>query len=252
MTHRAKDILRSCLLAAATAFAFVPAENSQALPDTSAAPNLSQPQAGDDWEQVAPKMKARSLSRVESLQGTATVTREDRDPVPLKVGDPIFLHDRVDTMANSSVGFLMRDLSVVAIGEKSRFILDQLGLEDNRQWPLPLFVLRSGSLQLVITRKNQMKLPMGNVLVQNSSVFASYDPKAGRAVVLSRPNAGGRVRSGSLTAILPTGDEVGSVTAENDGWNWVNEEAPVQKKLVASEAQKLAAPTEAVLGAFFK
>ncbi len=73
-----------------------------------------------------PAMSAESqvIGVVKTVKATASVTR-GQQTIPATVGTKLFLNDTLQTGADSSLGLIFRDDSVLSMGPNSRVVLDQ-------------------------------------------------------------------------------------------------------------------------------
>ena len=61
--------------------------------------------------------------KVKKIRGTVFVTRGDRTQT-LRVGDPVFQNDLMQTGATGAVGIIFEDNTILSLGPKSRLAID--------------------------------------------------------------------------------------------------------------------------------
>jgi hypothetical protein len=66
-----------------------------------------------------------SVAIVKSIKGDVMVTHSDKVTVGLKQGDRIFEKDVIKTVANSTVGVVFEDNTLISIGSNSEFSIDE-------------------------------------------------------------------------------------------------------------------------------
>lgn len=66
-----------------------------------------------------------SVAIVKSVKGAVSVTHGDKTTVVLKQGDELFEKDVIKTLANSTVGIVFEDNTLISIGSDSEFSINE-------------------------------------------------------------------------------------------------------------------------------
>jgi hypothetical protein len=85
------------------------------------------------------------IGQVTTANGTVSVNRAGQQH-PLKIGDPIYQKDVIETGKDSSVGMTFVDNSVVTTGPDSRLLLDQYHFDSTNFRGNMLAKLQKGTL----------------------------------------------------------------------------------------------------------
>ena len=88
------------------------------------------------------------VAQVKVAQGTVTVVRDGRI-LPLKVGDPIYQKDVIETGADGSVGITFVDNSVFSTGRDSRLAVDEFQFDSSNFRGEMLADMQKGTLTVV-------------------------------------------------------------------------------------------------------
>jgi len=76
---------------------------------------------------------ANPIGSVEVLEGQVFATRSSGLKVALKVGDPIFQGDVIESAADGNVGFIFDDNSTMSLAESGRMVLDEFVYDPAQQ-----------------------------------------------------------------------------------------------------------------------
>lgn len=87
---------------------------------------LAGPLAPGQYAQAGATTGAAPIGQVETLEGTASVQRTDGTRVNLKIGDPVFQGDVVQSGPASKLGITFIDKTVFTLSEDARMVLDEL------------------------------------------------------------------------------------------------------------------------------
>ncbi|MEM8648214.1 MAG: FecR domain-containing protein, partial [Pseudomonadota bacterium] len=87
---------------------------------------LAGPLAPGQYAQAGATTSAAPIGQVETLEGTASVQRTDGTRVSLKIGDPVFQGDVVQSGADSKLGITFIDKTVFTLSDEARMVLDEL------------------------------------------------------------------------------------------------------------------------------
>jgi hypothetical protein len=88
------------------------------------------------------------IALVEKASGKVTVLRNGH-PLPLRVGDPLYRKDVVETGPDGSVGITFNDDTVFSTGPNSQLALDQFQFDPGTAHGAMLAELRKGTLSVV-------------------------------------------------------------------------------------------------------
>ena len=123
-----------------------------------AAPSPAQPAADATADAQAPGDEP--IGNVAAVTGIATVIR-NKDSVPLKLKDDIFLNDVLQTSANSSLGVTFNDATTFHLSANSRITVDSYVYEDGGQQNAALFDVAKGTVAFVaaaVAKTGDMKI----------------------------------------------------------------------------------------------
>ena len=123
-----------------------------------AAPSPAQPAADATTDAQAPGDEP--IGNVAAVTGIATVIR-NKDSVPLKLKDDIFLNDVLQTSANSSLGVTFNDATTFHLSANSRITVDSYVYEDGGQQNAALFDVAKGTVAFVaaaVAKTGDMKI----------------------------------------------------------------------------------------------
>jgi len=157
------------------------------------------------------------IGNVATLTGTATVIR-NRNSLPLKLQDDIFLNDILQTSANSTLGVTFNDATTFNLTANAKITVDSFIYEDGGKQNNALFDIGKGTVAFVaaaVARTGDMmittptaslgirgttglvEVPQGGAAAgaHNIKLYPDPDGKVGRIEVSDRSGA----RLGSLT-----------------------------------------------------
>jgi Ca2+-binding RTX toxin-like protein len=75
---------------------------------------------------AGPTSEAEAIGQVEKVSGEVTVKRGDGSTETLKLGDPVFMNDIIQTGSGGGIGIRFNDDSVFSLNENARMTLDEL------------------------------------------------------------------------------------------------------------------------------
>jgi hypothetical protein len=122
------------------------------------APSPAQPAADATTDAQAPGNEP--IGNVAAVTGIATVIR-NKDSVPLKLKDDIFLNDVLQTSASSSLGVTFNDATTFHLSANSRITVDSYVYEDGGQQNAALFDVAKGTVAFVaaaVAKTGDMKI----------------------------------------------------------------------------------------------
>lgn len=88
------------------------------------------------------------IALVEKASGKVVVLRDGR-PLQLRIGDPLYQKDVVETGPDGSVGITFNDATVFSTGPNSQLALDQFQFDPGTAHGAMLAELRKGTLSVV-------------------------------------------------------------------------------------------------------
>jgi hypothetical protein len=100
------------------------------------------------------------IGNVAAVTGIATVIR-NKNSIPLKLKDDIFLNDVLQTSANSSLGVTFNDATTFHLSANSRITVDSYVYEDGGQQNAALFDVAKGTVAFVaaaVAKTGDMKI----------------------------------------------------------------------------------------------
>jgi hypothetical protein len=131
---------------------------AQTQPAQAPAPSPAQPAPDATTDAQAPGDEP--IGNVAAVTGIATVIR-NKDSVPLKLKDDIFLNDVLQTSANSSLGVTFNDATTFHLSANSRITVDSYVYEDGGQQNAALFDVAKGTVAFVaaaVAKTGDMKI----------------------------------------------------------------------------------------------
>src|SRR5882724_5235965 len=142
------------------------------------------------------------IGNVATLTGTATVIR-NKDSLPLKLQDDIFLNDALQTSANSSLGVTFNDATTFKLTANARITIDNYVYQDGGKENAALFDVAKGTVAFAaaaVAKTGDMKIatPTATLGIRGTSGLvevpegASGDSRNNVAIKLY-PDADGRV-----------------------------------------------------------
>ena len=88
------------------------------------------------------------IAQVKTVSGRVTIQRAGAS-VPVKVGDPLFEKDTIDTGADGAIGITFIDNTVMSAGPNSAVALEQYRFDSNNYNGSMLTDMRKGTLDMV-------------------------------------------------------------------------------------------------------
>jgi len=137
LAGRSGASVTSLLASALFIFACLTAAQAQVSPSPSAASSAA-----------APTPAAEPIGNVATLTGTATAIR-NKDSLPLKLKDDIYLNDVLVTSANSTLGVTFNDATTFNLTANARITVDNYIYEDGGKKNSALFDIASGTVAFV-------------------------------------------------------------------------------------------------------
>ena len=164
------------------------------------------------------------IGNVATLTGTATVIR-NKDSLPLKLQDDIFLNDVLQTSANSSLGVTFNDATTFNLTANARITVDNYIYEDGGKQNNALFDITKGTVAFVaaaVAKTGDMKIttPTASLGIRGTTGLVEV-PQGGAAAgahnIKLYPDPDGRV--GHIDVHDRSGVRLGSLTQGSSGFS---------------------------------
>jgi hypothetical protein len=191
--------------------------------------SLLRPLAARAQGQAQPDQAADSqVGQVGTLQGSATVTHtSNAAPVALKVNDPIFKNDALQTGANSTLGITFDDETTFSLSPDTRIVVDEFVYQEGGNANAALFTVTRGTAAFVaslVAQNGDMKIatPTASLGIRGTTgvvdvpaqggagephikLYADADGHVGRIEVFDRQGArlGALTQGASAVALRP-------------------------------------------------
>src|SRR6266851_4563861 len=172
---------------------------AQTQPAQAPAPSPAQPAADATTDAQAPGDEP--IGNVAAVTGIATVIR-NKDSVPLKLKDDIFLNDVLQTSANSSLGVTFNDATTFHLSANSRITVDSYVYEDGGQQNAALFDVAKGTVAFVaaaVAKTGDMKIstPTATMGIRGTIGRIEVNDRAGARIgFLTQGASGFAIRGG--------------------------------------------------------
>ena len=189
---------------------------AQAQPSTAPSPT---PSPASPASAQAPA--AEPIGNVATLTGTATVIR-NKNSLPLKLKDDIYLNDVLATSANSTLGITFNDATTFNLTANARITVDNYIYEDGGKQNSALFDITKGTVAFVaaaVAKTGDMKIstPSATLGIRGTTGLVELDGTAGGAHNIKLyPDADGRV--GHIDVSDHNGVRLGSLTQGSSGF----------------------------------
>ncbi len=191
-----------------------PATPAPAPAATAPAPNAAssgQPAASDE-----------PIGNVATLTGTATVTRNNQSPVPLKLKDDIYLNDVLQTSASSTLGVTFNDETTFNLNASASITVDDFIYEDGGKKNSALFDITKGTVAFVasaVAKTGNMKIttPTATLGIRGTTGLVEVNGAGGGAHNIKLyPDPDGHV--GTIDVNDRAGARLGSLTQGSSGF----------------------------------
>jgi len=171
---------------------------------------------------------AEPIGNVAALTGTVTVVR-NKDSLPLKLRDDIFLNDVVQTAANSSLGITFDDGTTFRLSANAKITIDNYVYEDGGKQNAAIFNIGRGTVGFVaasVAKTGDMKIdtPTATLgirgttgLVEVPDNVTPAQQNAGTVAIKLYPDADGRV--GRIEVNDRSGASLGALTRGASGFS---------------------------------
>jgi hypothetical protein len=190
-------------------------------PAQSAAPSPTAPSPAATAPAPAPPDEP--IGNVATLTGTATVFR-NRNSLPLKLQDDIFLNDILQTSSSSTLGITFNDATTFNLTANARITVDNFIYEDSGKNNSALFDITKGTVAFVaasVAKTGDMKIttPTASLGIRGTTglVEVPQDPAAaGGHNIKLYPDSDGRV--GQIDVSDRSGARLGALTQGSSGF----------------------------------
>ncbi len=170
-------------------------------------------------QQQAPAAAAadNSIGQVATVQGSATVARANEAPTALKVADPIFENDTLETGADSALGVTFDDETTFSLSAATRIVVNQFVYQEGGSGNAASFNVAVGTAAFVaslVARTGNMTITTPDAAIGIRGTTGVVDvPAAGSATaptVKLYPDADGHV--GRIELFDRQGNRLGALT----------------------------------------
>jgi hypothetical protein len=191
-------------------------------PAQSAAPSPAAPAPAATAPAQAPPDEP--IGNVATLTGTATVIR-NRNSLPLKLQDDIFLNDILQTSSSSTLGVTFNDATTFNLTANARITVDNYIYEDGGKNNSALFDITKGTVAFVaasVAKTGDMKIttPTASLGIRGTTGLVEV-PQGGAAAgahnIKLYPDPDGRV--GHIDVHDRSGVRLGSLTQGSSGFS---------------------------------
>jgi len=161
------------------------------------------------------------IGNVATLTGTATVIR-NKDSLPLKLKDDIYLNDVLATSANSTLGITFNDATTFNLTANARITVDNYIYEDGGKQNSALFDITKGTVAFVasaVAKTGDMKIstPSATLGIRGTTGLVEVDgTTAGAHNIKLYPDPDGRV--GHIDVSDRNGVRLGALTQASSGF----------------------------------
>jgi hypothetical protein len=170
---------------------------------------------------------AEPIGNVAALAGTVTVIR-NKDSLPLKLRDDIFLNDVVQTASDSSLGITFDDGTTFCLSASSKITIDNYVYADGGKQNAAIFNIGRGTVAFVaaaVAKTGDMKIdtPTATLgirgttgLIEVPDDVAAARPTTGNVAIKLYPDADGHV--GRIELNDHSGASLGALTRGASGF----------------------------------
>jgi hypothetical protein len=102
-----------------------------------------------------------SVGQIATLHGTATVTRANAAPAALKISDPVFKNDTLETAVDSTLGVTFDDETTFSLSANTRIVINQFVYEEGGNANAATFNVALGTAAFVaslVAKTGDMKI----------------------------------------------------------------------------------------------
>jgi hypothetical protein len=165
----------------------------------------------------SPTASDNSIGEVATLAGTATVVRANAAPAVLKVADPIYEQDTLQTNVNSTLGITFDDQTTFSLSANTRIVIDQFVYQEGGAGNAASLNVAAGTAAFVaslVAKTGDMKIatPQATLGIRGTTGIVDVPQGAGAAAptVKLYPDSDGHV--GSIDVFDRQGGRLGALT----------------------------------------
>ncbi len=184
------------------------------------------PPAPEQLAQIIATPNLEAIGQVETVVGTARVTRPDGTEAVLRKGDPIYQGDVLETGGDGAVGVILADNSVFSLGEGGRMVLDEMVYDPGAGEGAAVVNLLAGAATFVsgqIAKLSQdamlVKTPVATIGIRGTKVYLETDGESIEAINLPERTLRGEM-VGEIVLYDPSGTVLGTINQLGGGWRW--------------------------------
>ena len=195
-----------------------PMRLAQAQPSPQPAPSPASTAAGS----TQPAASDEPIGNVATLTGTASVTRNNQSPVPLKLKDDIYLNDVLQTSASSTLGVTFNDETTFNLTANASITVDDYIYQDGGKQNSALFDVTKGTVAFVasaVAKTGNMKIttPTATLGIRGTTGLVEVNGAGGGAHNIKLyPDPDGHV--GTIDVNDRSGARLGSLTQGSSGF----------------------------------
>ncbi len=168
---------------------------------------------------------ASQIGQVATLQGSATATRDKATtPVALRVNDPVFKNDTLETAANSTLGVTFDDQTTFSLSQNTRIVVNEFVYQENGGANAASFNVVTGTAAFVasfVAKTGNMKIttPVATMGIRGTTGVIDIPEQGGAAApgnaadeprIKLYADADGYV--GQIEVFNPQGERLGALT----------------------------------------
>jgi hypothetical protein len=195
---------------------------AQAQPATPAPAPAATAPAPNAASSAQPAASDEPIGNVATLTGTASVTRNNQSPVPLKLKDDIYLNDVLQTSASSTLGVTFNDETTFNLNASASITVDDFIYEDGGKKNSALFDITKGTVAFVasaVAKTGNMKIttPTATLGIRGTTGLVEVNGAGGGAHNIKLyPDPDGHV--GTIDVNDRAGARLGSLTQGSSGF----------------------------------
>ena len=165
----------------------------------------------------SPTAADNSIGEVATLAGTATVIRANAAPAALKVADPIYEQDTLQTSVSSTLGITFDDQTTFSLSANTRIVIDQFVYQEGGSRNAASLNVAAGTAAFVaslVAKTGDMKIatPQATLGIRGTTGIVDVPQGAGAAAptVKLYPDSDGHI--GSIDVFDRQGGRLGALT----------------------------------------
>ena len=221
MAYPLTDMIESMAASSAALGATAaPMRLAQAQPSPQPAPSPAP--ASTAAGSAQPAASDEPIGNVATLTGTASVTRNNQSPVPLKLKDDIYLNDVLQTSVSSTLGVTFNDETTFNLTASASITVDDYIYQDGGKQNSALFDVTKGTVAFVasaVAKTGNMKIttPTATLGIRGTTGLVEVNGAGGGAHNIKLyPDPDGHV--GTIDVNDRSGARLGSLTQGSSGF----------------------------------